>query len=298
MGIDTPDGGKRKRYKKNSKKKEPMKDVNQVKPQPIVKDEDNAKKLEERHIQHSVEEKAKSDVKNDMVKREKGEIRSIEKKESDLVESPEAVAGVAVKENIQTSVSETLEASTEQASASSLIEMLKHKSEKVRIETLESLLKIGNKSVCYAFASCMKDESFQVRLAALRGLYKFGGDLAVDYLVTALEDTHANVRRRAVIYLGWLRKKELVPYINGALADSSSLVRKVATYTLGDVKDVSAAPHLIKVLDDTDLEVQKGALAALKRITKKSFDSDLSSPEEIHQEMVVKWKEWWQSKNK
>jgi hypothetical protein len=57
-------------------------------------------------------------------------------------------------------------------------------------------------------------------------------------------------------------------------------------------------PHLIKALDDTDFEVKKGTLTALKRITKKSFDSDVSSSGEVHQEVVAKWKEWWKSKNK
>ena len=299
MESDARAGNKGKRHKRNDKKKDSLKYVNQDNIQPSVKVEGNDKKIGERYIKHSPEEKSKTDAKNVIVKREKGEIQSIEKNESVLMKLQEAPGDVPVEEEIQASVSEELGKSTEQGPVFSLIGMLKHKSEKIRREVLESLLKIGDKSMCYAFVSCIKDKSFQVRLGALRGLYKFGGDLAVDYLITALDDAHADVRRRAVIYLGWLRKKELVPYITGALADTSHLVRKVATYTLGDVKDISAVPHLIKALDDTDQDVRKGALAALKRITKKSFDStDPSSPGEINRETIAKWQEWWQNVGK
>lgn len=302
MGIDNSDGDKRRGYKKGSKAKKKVKkyseNISPVKIQPTGEGEDNGKKMEGKPIQHAVGEKNKIDIKNDMVNKEKSELHSIEKEVSDLVKSQDASTGVPVEEEIQTSESEAKEEYSEQGPALSLIEMLKHKDGKVRAEALESLLRIGDKSVCYAFAGCMKDENYKVRLGALRGLYRFGGDLAVDYLVSALEDEYSDVRRRAVIYLGWLRKKELVPYITGALADSSPLVRKVATYSLGDIKNVSAVPHLIKALDDTDQDVKKGALSALKRITKKSFDSDLDSAGEINQETSVKWKEWWRDENK
>jgi len=298
MEIDATSSKKGERYKGKGKTKKPIKkypkNVNQVKTNPPRGDEGSSKELEEESIQYSMEERAQSDVRENTVSEEKKELHSVNESAKGKV----VAAGVASEEKIQASDHEDLEKSEEKISVPSLMEMLKHKNEKVRIETLESLLKIGDRSVCYAFASCMKDESFKVRLGAMRGLYKFGGDLAVDYLITALEDTHPDVRRRAVIYLGWLRKKELVPYITGALADSSPLVRKVATYTSGDLKDLSAVPHLIKALDDTDLEVKKGALTALKRITKKSFDSDPSSPGKIHPETVVKWKEWWKSEKK
>jgi hypothetical protein len=95
-----------------------------------------------------------------------------------------------------------------------------------------------------------------------------------------------------------LRKKELVPYVAGALADKSNLVRKIATYTLGDLKDPLSIPHLIKALDDKDVDVKKGAIAALKRITKRSFASETSSPNDINGESIEKWKAWWTDENK
>ncbi len=263
-----------------SKTKSPMKknkkNVDQFKL--ANENEEKSGKLEEREINNSVEEKVRSDVIEKVVEEGESKLKTAENEQEDFVKSDEEV-------------------SNETAPAPSLIEMLNHRNEKVRIEAIESLLNIGDKSVSYAFASCMKDDSFQVRLGALRGLYKYGGDLAADYLITALEDEHPDVRRRALIYLGWLRKKELVPYITGALADKSSLVRKIATYTLGDLKDFLAIPHLIKVLDDKDEDVKKGALAALKRVTGKSFPSEKNSPEEINKEKIDKWKEWWSNEN-
>jgi HEAT repeat protein len=144
----------------------------------------------------------------------------------------------------------------------------------------------------------MKDESFRVRLGALRGLYKFGGDSATEYLITALEDKHPDVRRRAIIYLGWMRKHEVLPFITAALADHSSRVRKVAAYALGDVKDSSAVPYLMKALQDTDPEVIKGALAALKRITGKSFSDEQQSSQEGQHAIIRKWNEWWKKQDK
>jgi hypothetical protein len=183
------------------------------------------------------------------------------------------------------------------SSASATIQMLSHPNEKLRIEAIESLLRIADKSLGYAFATAMKDESHRVRLGALRGLYKFGGDLATDYLLKALEDINPDVRRRALIYLGWMRKKEFVPYVTSALADASSRVRRVATYALSDIKDSAAVPYLIKALDDSDQEVVKGAIAALKRITSKSFGSEQKSLGAAQKEIVAQYKEWWQQEN-
>jgi len=183
------------------------------------------------------------------------------------------------------------------SSASATIQMLSHPNEKLRIEAIESLLRIADKSIGYAFASAMKDESHRVRLGALRGLYKFGGDLATEYLLKALEDINPDVRRRALIYLGWMRKKEFVPYVTSALADASSRVRRVATYALSDIKDSSAVPYLIKALDDSDQEVVKGAIAALKRITSKSFASEQKSLDAAQKEIISQFKEWWKQEN-
>ena len=185
-----------------------------------------------------------------------------------------------------------------QAIPTAIIGMLSHRSEKVRIEAIESLLKIGEKSLGYAFVKAMEDDSFRVRLGALRGIYKSGGDMVADQLIKALQDPHQDVRRRALIYLGWMRKKDLIPYIAGALADTSPLVRKVATYALGDIKDQSSVPYLIKALDDRDQDVVKGALAALKRITDKSFQSTKHSPETVNQDIVGQWKAWWESESR
>jgi hypothetical protein len=185
-----------------------------------------------------------------------------------------------------------------QAVPNAIIGMLNHRSEKVRIEAIESLLKIGEKSLGYAFVKAMEDGSFRVRLGALRGIYKSGGDMVSDQLIKALQDPHPDVRRRALIYLGWMRKRDLIPYIAGALADTSPLVRKVATYALGDIKDLSSVPYLIKALEDRDQEVVKGALAALKRITEKSFQSAKNSTESVQQDIVEQWNAWWETQSR
>jgi len=95
-----------------------------------------------------------------------------------------------------------------------------------------------------------------------------------------------------------MRKNELLPFVTAALADHSSRVRKVAAYALGDIKDISAVPYLMKALEDTDPAVLKAALAALKRITGKSFSDEQQSPEEGQHEIIRKWNKWWQKENK
>ena len=67
---------------------------------------------------------------------------------------------------------DSLNKTTKKSFAPSLIEMLKHKNEQVRIEAIRSLLNIGDRTVCHAFANSMNDDSYQVRLRAMRGLYK------------------------------------------------------------------------------------------------------------------------------
>lgn len=193
----------------------------------------------------------------------------------------------------EASAFEGTEKPAERCGALSLIEMLTHSNEKLRVEAIESLLKVGDKSISYAFASAMKDTSFRVRLGALRGLYKFSGDAATEYLIAALEDIHPDVRRRALIYLGWMRKREVLPFITDALSDPIARVRKVAAYALGDIKDTSAIPYLLKSLDDTDEEVTKAALAALKRITGTSAPSEQAVSAGDQHALISTWKEWW-----
>ena len=296
--MNPTDSSKVKKHKNASKAKNPMKKnkkkVDQVESSHVKENIGNNKESEMENVQDYTGEKAQSDQNDKTVAEQQNKLQEAVNEHSDFAEGENPVLDEAADEKTQ--INE--DASVGKAAAPSIIDMLNHKDEKVRIEAIESLLKIGDKSVSYAFASCMKDESFQVRLCALRGLYKYGGNLATDYLIEALEDKHPYVRRRALIYLGWLRKKELVPYITGALADKSTLVRKIATYTLGDLKDSLAIPHLIKALDDKDAEVKKGAIAALKRITGRSFASETSSPKDINGEVIEKWKEWWTNESK
>ena len=237
-----------------------------------------------------VVERDLSVVKEDTVTVDEAEMES----GKDNTAAPLDTEPVSSTENHVDTVEETESPKTiETPTAASTIQMLSHKDEKVRIEAIESLLKIADKTMVYAFASAMKDTSFRVRLGALRGLYKYGGDLAVEYLLKALEDKHPDVRRRALIYLGWMRKTELVPYITSLLSDGSARVRKVAAYALGDIKDESAVPYLIKALDDVDEDVVKGAIAALKRITGESFASEQKSVKSAGREIISQWKEWW-----
>jgi len=298
MGMNPTDSSKVKKHKYGSKAKNPMKknkkNVNQVKSSHAKVNIGSNKKSGMENEQDYMEEKAQPDVNDKTVTEQQNKLQEAVNEHSDFAKGENLVLNETADEKTQTNE----DASVKKYAAPSIIDMLNHRDEKVRIEAIESLLKIGNKSVSYAFASCMKDESFQVRLVALRGLYKYGGNLATDYLIEALEDKHPDVRRRSLIYLGWLRKKELVPYITGALADKSTLVRKIATYTLGDLKDSLAIPHLIKALDDKDADVKKGAIAALKRITKRSFASETSSPNDINGEAIEKWKEWWTNEDK
>ena len=295
--MNPTDSSKVKKHKNGSKEKNPMKknkkNVDHVKSSYAKENIGNNKELGMENVQDYMEEKAQSDVNDKTIAEQQNKLQEAVNEHSEIVKGENPVLNEAADEKTQ--INE--DASVTKAAAPSIIDMLNHRDEKVRIGAIESLLKIGDKSVSYAFASCMKDESFQVRLGALRGLYKYGGNLATDYLIEALEDKHPYVRRRALIYLGWLRKKELVPYITGALADESTLVRKIATYTLGDLKDSLAIPHLIKALDDKDTEVKKGAIAALKRITRRSFASETSSPNDINGEAIEKWKEWWTNEN-
>jgi hypothetical protein len=230
----------------------------------------------------------------------KHDMQSAINDDSAVEEAPAVIAcseAVDIQEKKGTDSRPSMEPS-EFSSASATIQMLSHSNEKLRIEAIESLLRIADKSISYAFVSAMKDESFRVRLGALRGLYKFAGELATEYLIKALNDIHPDVRRRSLIYLGWMRKKELIPYVTSALADDSSRVRRVATYALSDIKDPSAVPYLMKALDDGDQEVVKGAIAALQRITGESFSSEQQEQEAAQKEIVENYKEWWVKQNK
>ena len=262
---------------------------------------DNKNIKTEAKVEHAEQapEKEKSPAVVHSIDREKSESPSSDLEQQTNEVAPDDIPPTveAATEVVEPAV-KTAEEHVTRSAAFSLIEMLTHNNENLRVEAIESLLKIADKSLSYAFASAMKDESFRVRLGAMRGLYKFGGEAATEYLITALEDKHQDVRRRAIIYLGWMRKYEVLPFITAALADHSPRVRKVAAYALGDVKDISAVPYLMKALEDTDPEVVKGALAALRRITGKSFSDEQQSPEEDQNQIIRKWNEWWKKEDK
>ena len=292
---------KKKSNNRNTMTEKPMKNTTDLKNDTIVPDQNNkigqSMEIKEIPCEDAVIEKDISNMKQNEIVEIQEDHKTPEKQ---LPTVKETVSGAQNSTPLENQIITEPKQETGPgvfSSASATIQMLNHPNEKLRIEAIESLLRIADKSMGYAFATAMKDDSHRVRLGALRGLYKFGADLATEYLLKALEDINPDVRRRALIYLGWMRKKEFVPYVASALADASSRVRRVATYALSDIKDSSAVPYLIKALDDSDQEVVKGAIAALKRITSKSFASEQKSLDAAQKEIVSQYKEWWKQEN-
>ena len=123
---------------------------------------DNMDKKTESKVEHSeqVPEKEKSPTVVHSIDREKSESPSSDAEqptpEVTLEEiNPTATAATEVTE----SGGKSPEEPAMRSAAFSLIEMLTHTNENLRVEAIESLLKVGDRSLSYAFASAMKDEA-------------------------------------------------------------------------------------------------------------------------------------------
>jgi HEAT repeat protein len=148
-----------------------------------------------------------------------------------------------------------------------LIEVLQDEDVTLRINTIESLCKIGSEAKTIpALITALQDTSEQVRATAAFGLGCFQAKAvtAVEPLIMSLEDSDEWVRAKAVEALSHIRHpKATVPLIT-ALHDEYPGVRAKAALALPNIAaSIVAVPALIAVFTDKDARVRAAVADAL-----------------------------------
>ncbi|MBF0477927.1 MAG: HEAT repeat domain-containing protein [Candidatus Omnitrophica bacterium] len=132
-----------------------------------------------------------------------------------------------------------------------------------------------------------------IRLAALRAISKYRDEESFNVLTTYLKDKDSEVRRQMINCLCWSFGERCLPYVIVALHDSDPIVRKAATQIAGVLKSKQAISSLITLLSDQHEEVQSGAAAALKKITKEDFDFKVTGTKREKDDAIESWRFWW-----
>jgi hypothetical protein len=147
----------------------------------------------------------------------------------------------------------------------SLLRMLSHEDNRVRMAAIASLGRTGNPGAVQPLISLLGDENRSVREAAVRALGAMGG-MAVDPLVASLGDGDWHLRVGSAIALRIIGDPRGVEPLIRALSDENRFVRREAAKSLGRIGGRRATEPLISLLGDTDTGVRVRAAAALGKI--------------------------------
>ncbi|MBF2068032.1 MAG: HEAT repeat domain-containing protein [Calothrix sp. C42_A2020_038] len=156
---------------------------------------------------------------------------------------------------------------TAEVAAPALIELLHEGDATLRINTIESLCKIGSEAKTIpSLITALEDSSKQVRATAAfaLGCFQAKARIAVEPLIISLQDSDEWVRAKAVEALSHIRDpKATIPLII-ALNDEYPGVRAKAALALPNIASPNVAvPALIAALIDKDARVRAAVADAL-----------------------------------
>jgi HEAT repeat protein/uncharacterized protein YneR len=158
-----------------------------------------------------------------------------------------------------------------QEAIATLLEMLKHKNDRVRSLAVLALGKLGKASeqVIAALVERLKDEKYWVRSFAADALDKLGkaSEQVIAALLERLKDQNASVRSFAADALGNLGKasEQVIAALLERLKDENDSVRSIAALALGNLGKASeqVIAVLLERLKDQSTWVRSGAANAL-----------------------------------
>jgi HEAT repeat protein len=142
-------------------------------------------------------------------------------------------------------------------------------SEKVRVQSVESLKKLGFVDSIEPLRTALKsDAAPTVRKASAEALHSLQGSLAYDQLAEAVNDESSFVRATCVRLIGEIGGAKALEVISQRLrSDPSPEVRSQAATSLGVMKDQKSFPDLKKsAMKDESSEVRTAAVIAIGSI--------------------------------
>ena len=171
---------------------------------------------------------------------------------------------------------------------------LQDEDDDVRVQALESLIKLEAKETVPKFMEFLNDRNIRIRLAALRGIYKLAGKSAVPYLVRALKDENIEVRKHAATYLGHTcNNNAAVPGLIRLLDSPDDSIREACVQAISRIKDKSTVHQMISVLDDANADVRTLAASTLHRWTGETFGFKENDEKYYGENAIAQWEQWW-----
>ncbi len=141
-----------------------------------------------------------------------------------------------------------------------LIEQLRHKDAKMRMEAAEVLGQLKDPRAVKPLIVALKDTDIAVQEKVLKALVNIK---AVELLISLLNDKSSEVRGGAAWALGEIKDPRAVEPLITALKDSDAEVRRGAAWALADIEDPRAVEPLIAALKDKYADVADRAAESL-----------------------------------
>jgi HEAT repeat protein len=150
----------------------------------------------------------------------------------------------------------------------SLIEVLKHEDNDVRMGAARVLGQSGNNVATPAIIEMLNDQNRYIRHAGVRALGELGDKSAIPSMIDALRDENQWVREEAVLSLRRLGDKTAVPALIKAL-DEDPDITHVLINALRDLKDTRALPALMNFVGkEKSWESRKAAREGVETLIK------------------------------
>jgi HEAT repeat protein len=165
----------------------------------------------------------------------------------------------------------------------------------VRREAGWALGRIGGESACrFLIEGVSRERDDLVRPGLVAALGDLDQPRALPSLLALVEDGDAGVSQAArgalASFRNWnpraFRKKD-APALVALLGDGEASLRVRAAEALGALGDRHAVAPLIAALDDAEPEVTESVVAALGRLTGRSFGADRDA-----------WRRWWDERRR
>jgi len=160
------------------------------------------------------------------------------------------------------------------AAVQSLIPMVKHKEEELRIEAIYCLMVIGDRESVPALIPALRDPATAVRRAARYALAALGDPRAVPPQLEAWRSDDADTRFEATVGVT-LIGSPAVQSLTAMLRDKDPRIRWRAAWCLGWIGDPAAAGPLATLRHDENFEVRWLSAEALFRIGKGKVEEGL-----------------------
>jgi HEAT repeat protein len=148
----------------------------------------------------------------------------------------------------------------------------------VRVATLTTLARLGDRRGVPIAAAALKDPDPRVRAESAKTLSKLGDTAGTEPLIGALSDPSADVRVQTTLALGMLKDARALGPLTSLLNDRDPRVSLAAAESLARLQDPRARKVLVSSLSNPDWRVRARAAQVLARVSDEGIDDQTLRP--------------------